>query len=57
MRFPIGTTRRVLQPLARGTGRPIIARNHHPDPFNPKITKGWKAALKVRSAHAFFGHL
>jgi hypothetical protein len=23
-------------------------RFHHPDPFNPKQTKGWKAALKVR---------
>ena len=23
-------------------------RSHHPDPFNPKTTKGWKAAIKVR---------
>jgi hypothetical protein len=23
-------------------------RNHHPDPFNPKTTRGWKAALMVR---------
>lgn len=23
-------------------------RHHHPSPFDPKITKGWKAALKVR---------
>ena len=23
------------------------ARWHHPDPFNPKVTKGWKAAVKV----------
>lgn len=23
-------------------------RSHHPDPFNPKTTRGWKAALKVR---------
>ena len=23
-------------------------RFHHPDPFNPKMTKGWKAALKVK---------
>jgi hypothetical protein len=22
-------------------------RFHHPDPFNPKMTKGWKAAVKV----------
>ena len=24
----------------------IQERYHHPDPFNPKTTKGWKAALK-----------
>jgi hypothetical protein len=24
-------------------------RAHHPDPFNPKTTKGWANALKVRS--------
>jgi small-conductance mechanosensitive channel len=23
-------------------------RSHHPDPFNPKTTRGWKAAVKVR---------
>lgn len=23
-------------------------RAHHPDPFNPKTTKGWANALKVR---------
>ena len=23
-------------------------RNHHPSPFDPQTTKGWKAALKVR---------
>jgi hypothetical protein len=23
-------------------------RHHHPNPFDPKTTKGWKAALKVR---------
>ena len=23
-------------------------RHHHPDPFNPKTTKGWAAALKVK---------
>jgi hypothetical protein len=22
-------------------------RNHHPSPFDPQTTKGWKAALKV----------
>ena len=26
----------------------LQVRSHHPDPFNPKMTKGWKAALKVR---------
>jgi hypothetical protein len=25
----------------------LKSRSHHPDPFNPKVTKGWKAALKV----------
>ena len=24
-------------------------RHHHPDPFNPKTTKGWAAALKVKT--------
>ena len=24
-------------------------RWHHPDPFNPKNTRGWKAAIKVRN--------
>jgi hypothetical protein len=28
-------------------------RFHHPDPFNPKMTKGWKAALKVRTSRRF----
>ena len=31
-------------------GKALVAkiqeRHHHPDPFNPKTTKGWKAALK-----------
>jgi hypothetical protein len=26
----------------------IQSRSHHPNPFEPKMTKGWKAALKVR---------
>jgi agmatinase len=40
----------------KAVGKPIVARSawlglnqvrfHHPDPFNPKMTKGWKAALK-----------
>jgi hypothetical protein len=32
-------------PRATAAGQ---ARSHHPDPFDPKITKGWKAAVKVR---------
>lgn len=40
----------VLQQLARRGRRVLVpvtqARFHHPDPFNPKMTKGWKAALK-----------
>lgn len=27
--------------------QPRQQRFHHPDPFNPKVTKGWQAALKV----------
>jgi hypothetical protein len=49
------TRRGVLQKaVAAGGGgsRSAVAamsvRYHHPDPFNPKATKGWKAALKVR---------
>ena len=24
-----------------------VKRNHHPDPLNPKTTKGWTSAVKV----------
>ena len=34
--------------LRKGQGAFSQVRYHHPDPFNPKMTKGWKAALKVR---------
>ncbi|GKZ01251.1 putative agmatinase 2 [Mayamaea pseudoterrestris] len=50
---------RVLVPLSRrlaNRGSTIapassssnnnLRRHHHPDPMNPKLTKGWKAALK-----------
>jgi hypothetical protein len=40
--------RTVFQRLARPT-KAVQQRSHHPDPFNPKVTKGWKAALKVRN--------
>jgi hypothetical protein len=35
----VGTTGMVMQ-----QGQ---VRFHHPDPFNPTMTKGWKAAQKV----------
>jgi len=45
---------RRLVPLARrraaGGGAAISqTREHHPDPFNPKTTGGWKAAVKEAS--------
>ena len=33
--------------LRNGRGSLSQVRYHHPDPFSPKMTKGWKAALKV----------
>ena len=40
--------RRVLQPLMKRGGKGLLQkRSHHPDPFNPKTTRGWKAALAV----------
>jgi hypothetical protein len=52
MTFSIAA-QRVLQarrrPNAVGQLAKLIqARSHHPDPFNPKTTRGWKAALAVR---------
>lgn len=51
MSFSSGGSRRVLQPLLkRGGGKGLLQkRAHHPDPFNPKTTRGWKAALAVSS--------
>lgn len=37
--------RTVFQQLRRPGGQ--AQRAHHPDPFNPKVTKGWAAAMKV----------
>jgi hypothetical protein len=34
---------RVLQRLPKRSG----TRSHHPSPFDPQTTKGWKAAVKV----------
>jgi agmatinase len=41
-------TRQLLQRQHAGKALvyKIQERHHHPDPFNPKTTKGWKAALK-----------
>jgi hypothetical protein len=50
MTFSIAN-RRVTQALLRRSGvvgSTTQLRSHHPDPFNPKQTRGWKAALKVR---------
>ena len=35
--------RRVLQRLPKISG----TRSHHPSPFDPQTTRGWKAAVKV----------
>lgn len=41
------STKTLLRTSCRGTLSQV--RYHHPDPFNPKMTKGWKAAVKVRT--------
>jgi hypothetical protein len=41
------THKLVTREIARASLTLQQARAHHPDPFNPKVTKGWKAALKV----------
>ena len=43
------TTKIVAREIARASLTLQQARAHHPDPFNPQTTRGWKAALKVRS--------
>lgn len=40
--------RRALPTLRQLSPKQQQKRAHHPDPFNPKSTRGWKAALKVR---------
>ncbi|GAX25450.1 agmatinase [Fistulifera solaris] len=40
------THKLVTREIARASLTLQQARAHHPDPFNPKVTKGWKAALK-----------
>jgi hypothetical protein len=43
-------SQRFLRAALRGsTKRVQQQRSHHPDPFNPKQTRGWKAALMVRN--------
>jgi hypothetical protein len=37
--------RTVFQQLRRPGGQ--AQRAHHPDPFNPKVTRGWACAMKV----------
>ena len=50
--------KRVVQETFRrcrggvGAATSTQIRSHHPDPFNPKQTRGWKAALKVRERHS-----
>ena len=39
---------RVLIPLSKRASQPTaggVSRHHHPSPFDPKTTRGWKAAL------------
>jgi agmatinase len=50
----VANARLAFQSVARKAARftPTVGasqtqiRFHHPDPFNPKVTKGWKAAVK-----------
>lgn len=41
------TSKLVAREIARASLTLQQARAHHPDPFNPQTTRGWKAALKV----------
>jgi agmatinase len=43
--FLFRSGRTVFQQLARPSKQAGV-RAHHPDPFNPKVTKGWAAAMK-----------
>lgn len=40
---------RSTKTLLQGRGTLSQVRYHHPSPFDMKATKGWKAAVKVRS--------
>jgi hypothetical protein len=42
--------RNAFQRLIGQNGRKSQCRYHHPNPFDPKTTKGWKAALKVNNS-------
>ena len=48
----VATTLQQSKTLLRN-GRAALSqvRYHHPDPFSPKATKGWKAALMVSIVH------
>ncbi len=48
------THKLVTREIARASLTLQQARAHHPDPFNPKVTKGWKAALKVSISNDSF---
>ena len=37
----------AMQRLIGQGSRQSQCRHHHPNPFDPKTTKGWKAAVKV----------
>ena len=45
------TSRKIVQAAIRRRAASMLQqqqhRLHHPDPFNPKMTRGWKAALMV----------
>ena len=54
-----GARRTVFQALTKPSSlsgskkQAQMKRSHHPDPFNPKTTKGWANALKVRQVVSF----
>jgi hypothetical protein len=45
---------RVQRHLVRPACQGAQVRFHHPDPFDPKATKGWKAAVKVRDGYYIY---
>lgn len=57
MTLSLATKKLLLQKQPLGMNSRLITKQlqqmlqqrfHHPDPFNPKMTRGWKAALAVR---------